>query len=140
MAYYICVCFSDAFLIRQALAELFFTFKDQGIVFSLPLFLFFQTKHVQMKRADRKKPTHIRGGILLKSLWHYTCGHKAKDTTPLIAWRREGIARGSSQQRSSLRGRERAIVNQTNIRTVSRATLGKLLRDGEERTRAFPSA
>ena len=34
----------------------------------------------------------------------------------------------------------RAIVNQTNIGTVSRATLGKLLRDGVEHTWAFPSA
>ena len=35
-----------------------------------------------------------------------------------------GIERGSAQ-RSSLRERERAIVNQTNIGTVSKATLGK---------------
>ena len=47
--------------------------------------------------------------------------------------------RGSAQP-SSLRGRKRAIVNQTNIGTVSRATLGKLPRDGVERIWAFPSA
>ena len=35
-----------------------------------------------------------------------------------------GVERGSDQ-RSYLRGRERAIVNQTNIATVSKATLGK---------------
>ena len=40
---------------------------------------------------------------------------------------------------SSLKGRERAIVNQTNIGTVSKATLGKLLRDGLERIWVFPS-
>ena len=34
---------------------------------------------------------------------------------------------------SSWKGRERAIVNQTNIGTVSKATLGKLFRDGMER-------
>ena len=36
----------------------------------------------------------------------------------------------------------RAIVNQTNIGTVSKATLGKLLRDGVEAHKlwAFPSA
>ena len=35
--------------------------------------------------------------------------------------------------------KERAIVNQTNIGTVSKATSGKLLRDGVERIRAFPN-
>ena len=41
---------------------------------------------------------------------------------------------------SSLKGRERATVSQTNIGTVSKATLGKLLRDGVERTWVFPGA
>ena len=58
-----------------------------------------------------------------------TCAHKAKDTTPSIAWRR----------RSSLKGRERAIVNQTNTGTFSKATLEKLLRDGVEYIWAFLS-
>ena len=42
------------------------------------------------------------------------------------------VERGSAR-RSSLKGRERAIFSQTNIRTVSKATLGKLLRDWMER-------
>ena len=42
------------------------------------------------------------------------------------------VERGSTR-RSSLKGRERAIVNQTNIGTVLKATLGKLLRDGVDR-------
>ena len=42
-------------------------------------------------------------------------------------------------EKSSLKGRERAIVNQTNIGTVSKATLGKLLGDRVERIWAFPS-
>ena len=41
------------------------------------------------------------------------------------AWNEEALAR-----RSSLKERERVIVNQTNVGTVSKATLGKLLRDG----------
>ena len=49
------------------------------------------------------------------------------------------VERGSAR-RSSLKGRERAIVNQTNIGTVSKAPLGKLLRDGAERIWAFPNA
>ena len=39
-----------------------------------------------------------------------------------------GMERGSAR-RPSLKGWERAIVNQTNIGTISKATLGKLLRD-----------
>ena len=41
---------------------------------------------------------------------------------------------------STIRGRERSLFNQTNIGTVSRVTLGRLLRDGAERAWAFPSA
>ena len=54
-------------------------------------------------------------------------------------WCKRGVKRGSAR-RSSLKGRERAIVSQTNIGTVSKATLGKLPRDGVERIWAFPSA
>ena len=49
------------------------------------------------------------------------------------------VERGSAR-RSSLKGRERAIVNQTNVGTVSKATLGKLMRDGVEHIWAFLSA
>ena len=54
----------------------------------------------------------------------------------LIALR--SVERGSAR-RSSLKGRERDIVSQTNIGTVSKATSGKLLRDGVERIWAFTS-
>ena len=50
-----------------------------------------------------------------------------------------GVERGSAQW-FCLKGQERAMVNQTNIGTVSKATLEKLLRDGMERRWAFPSA
>ena len=43
-----------------------------------------------------------------------------------------GVERGSAS-RSSLKGRQRAIVNQTHAGTVSKATLRKRLRDGVER-------
>ena len=49
--------------------------------------------------------------------------------------RERDVERGSA----SLKRREKAIVNQTNIKTVSKAILGKLLRDGVERIRAFLS-
>ena len=45
-----------------------------------------------------------------------------------------------SARRSSLKGRERVIVSQTNIGAVSKVTLGKHQRDGVERIWAFPSA
>ena len=40
------------------------------------------------------------------------------------------VERGSA--RSSLKGQERAIVNQTNIETISKAMLEKILRQGVE--------
>ena len=43
-----------------------------------------------------------------------------------------GVERGSAR-RSSVKGRERAIVSQTVIGTVSKATLTTLLRDGVAR-------
>ena len=50
-----------------------------------------------------------------------------------------GVEKGSGQY-STLQGRQRSVFNQANIGTVSRATLGRLLRDGAERVWAFPSA
>ena len=44
---------------------------------------------------DRLEHRTITGGLrlgrseVLRSLRHYTCGHKAKDITPSIDWRRE---------------------------------------------------
>ena len=76
------------------------------------------------------------------------CRQKAKGIISSIAWRRErererererGAETGSAR-RSSLNGRERAIVSQTNIGTVSKAALGKRLGDSVERTWAFLSA
>ena len=50
-----------------------------------------------------------------------------------------GVEKGSGRH-FTLQGRERSVFNQTNIGTVSRAALGRLLRDGTERVWAFPSA
>ena len=86
-------------------------------------------------RADRLSgKATITSGLLLgrsevlRSLKHYLCaqsqGHHTIDRLEERSVERE------SARRSSLKGRERAIVNQTNIGTVSTATLGKLLRTG----------
>ena len=50
-----------------------------------------------------------------------------------------GVEKGIGRQ-STLQGRERSVFKQTNIGTVWRATLGRLLRDEKEREWAFPSA
>ena len=96
-------------------------------------------------RADRLagKPSRASDLLLerpevLRSLRHYlrvqSQGHHTIDRL-----QERGVERGSAR-RSSLKGRERAIVNQTNVGTVSKATLGKLLRDGVERIWVFPIA
>ena len=103
--------------------------------------------HAGMKGNDR--PHRLAGkatltsGLLLgrsgvwRSLKHYLRAQgQGHDTIDRLEER--GVERESAR-RSSLIGRETAIVNQTNIGTVSKATLGKLLRDGVERIRAFPS-
>ena len=65
---------------------------------------------------------------VLRSLSHYLRaqiqGHHTIDRLE-----ERGVERGSAR-RSSLKGREKAIVNQTNIGTIAKATLGRLLRDG----------
>ena len=80
----------------------------------------------------------LRRAEVLRSLRHYlraqSLGHHTIDRLE-----QTGVERRSAR-RSSLKGRERAIVNQTNIGTVSKATSGKLPRDRVERIWAFPSA
>ena len=49
------------------------------------------------------------------------------------------VEKGSGRH-STLQGRERSVFNQANTGTVSRATLGRLLRDGPERVWTFPKA
>ena len=64
-----------------------------------------------------------------QSQGHHTIDHQEE----------RGIERESTRQ-SFLKGWERAIVNQTNNESISKATLGKLLRGRVERIWAFPSA
>ena len=88
------------------------------------------------------KATLISGLLLersevLRSLRHYlraqSQGHHTTDRLE-----ERGVERGSVR-RSFLKGRERAIVSQTNIGTVSKASFGKLLRDVVECMWASPS-
>ena len=75
---------------------------------------------------------------VLRSLRHYlraqSQGHHTIDRLE-----ERGVERGSAR-RSSFKGRERAIISHTSVGTVSRATVGKPVRDGAERLWAFPRA
>ena len=82
-------------------------------------------------RADRMsgKATLTSGLLLgrpevLRSLRHYM---RAQIQGHIDQLEERGVERGSAR-RSSLTGRERAIVSQTNTGIVSKATLGKHLR------------
>ena len=106
--------------------------------------------HAGVKGNDRaaglagKARATLTSGLLLgrsevlRSLRHYLLSQSQGHHT-IDRLEERGVERGIAR-RSSLKGRERAIVNQTNIGTVSRPTLGKLLRDGMERIWAFQSA
>ena len=68
---------------------------------------------------------------MLRSLRHYLQAQRQGHHT-IDRLEDRGVER-ESDRRSSLKKRERAIVIQTNIRTLSKVTLGKPLRDGAER-------
>ena len=94
--------------------------------------------HVRVKRNDRAdrlagKATitnglHLGRSEVLRNLRHCLQAQSQEHHT-INHLEERGVERGSARQ-SSLKGRERAIVNQTNTGTVSKATVGKLLRDG----------
>ena len=75
---------------------------------------------------------------VLRSLRHYLQAQNQGHHTTDHLEKRE-VERGSTR-RFSLKGRERAIVNQTNIGAISKATLRKLLRDRVESIWDFLSA
>ena len=79
-------------------------------------------------KATLTSGLHLGRFEVRRSSRHYlqaqSQGHHTIDR--LETW---GVERGNAR-RSSFKGRERANVNQTNTGTVSKATLGKLLRDG----------
>ena len=77
--------------------------------------------------------------MVLRSLRHYLRTQN-REHHAIDRLEERGVERGSAPRRFSLKGRKRAIVNQTNIGTVSKATLGKVPRDRVEHIRTFPSA
>ena len=87
----------------------------------------FFVMHHRMDYHDRW--LDLERSEVLRNLRHYL----RAQTKDIIPSEERGVERGSAR-RSSWKGREKAIVNQTNIGTVLKATLGKVLRDGIERT------
>ena len=95
--------------------------------------VYYRSKEVTQTRQQNSE------SLSVINTWHamvHICS-QGHHTIDLLEER--GVERGSAR-RPSFKGRERAIVNQMNIGTVSKATLGKLLIDGVERIWAFPSA
>ena len=95
------------------------------------------------EQIDRRAKQPSNGLLLgrsevLRSLRHYLRAQSQGYHT-IYCLDERGVERGSAR-RSSLKGRERAIVSQTNIGTVSKATLRKFPKDGVESIWAFPSA
>ena len=68
---------------------------------------------------------------VLRSSRHYLQAQSQRHHT-IDRLEERGVEKGSAR-RSSLKGRERAVVSQTNTGTVSKATSWKLLRDRMER-------
>ena len=97
------------------------------------------------ERADRLASTaDITSGLqlgraeVLRGLRNFLSTDKPEHHS-IDRLKERGVEKGSGRH-STLQGREPSVFNQTNIGTVSRATLGRLLRDGAERVWAFPSA
>ena len=97
------------------------------------------------ERADRLASTaDITAGLqlgraeVLRGLRNFLNTDKPKHHS-IDRLKERGVEKGSGRH-STLQSRERSVFNQANIGTVSRATLGRLLRDGAERVWAFPSA
>ena len=63
--------------------------------------------------------------LSVEELQTLNSGHEAKDITPSMAWRREAWKEDRSTRRSSLKGKQSAAANQTNIGTVPKATFGE---------------
>ena len=97
----------------------------------------------EFKGSDRAKrlagKATLTSGLLLgiissvEELETLPAGAKPRTTYRTIdRLKKRGVERGSAR-RSSLKGRERAIVSQTSVGTVSKATMWTFLRNGVDR-------
>ena len=122
----------NAHIIYINQSTIFYTHVEQSLTKAI------HTQHARVKGNDRGdrllgKAALTSGFLLgrsevLRSLRHYLRAQSQRHNIDRLEER--GVERGSAR-RSSLKGRERAIVSQTNTGIVSKATLGKLLRETE---------
>ena len=97
------------------------------------------------ERADRLASTaDITSGLQLDRAEVLRCSRNSlnmdrSEHHSIDRLKERGVEKGSGRH-STLQGGERSVFNQANIGTVSRATLGRLLRDRAERVWTFPSA
>ena len=153
------VCFSITILflpVNKRLAFSYSEFKVLTNMYSKPCTVFNckdfcgstvlgTPESLGMNRADRLASTaDITSGLqlgraeVLRGLRNFLNTDK-REHHSTNRLKERGVEKGSGRH-STLQGRERCVFNQTNIGTVSRATLGRLLRDRAERVWAFPSA
>ena len=96
-------------------------------------------EQIDWQETQPTREASVSEGLnVLKSLRHHLRPQSQGYYT--ISHQEERGVRDEALDDLPLKGRERAIVNQMNIGTVSEATLGKLPRDGVERILVFPSA
>ena len=119
-----------------------------GLVHTVPCCATYCPGHAEVsgnERADRLTSTaDITSGLqlgraaLLRGLRNLLNTDRPQHHS--ICHLKERRVEKGSGRHSTLQGRERSMFNQTNIGAVSRATLGRLLRDGAEHVWAFSSA
>ena len=95
-------------------------------------------EQIDWRAKQSSQVAYFSEDLKCREAWDTTCGHKSKDITLPIDWRREAWKEEALDD-LPWKG-ERAMVNQTIIGTISKATLGELLRNGIERIWAFPNA
>ena len=103
-------------------------------------------------RSEGKWPSRQTGGqsnphkwlasrkIWCWEAWDTTCGHKAKDITPSITWRREAWKMETLDDLPWKDERGRPSSIRRTLEPFQRQCWGKLLRDGVEHIWALPSA
>ena len=88
--------------------------------------------------ADNTFGLQLAMAEVLKAFWN--CLNMDRPKHHIIDRLMErGVEKGSDRH-STFQGQERSVFNQTNTGAVSKATLGRLPRDGAERVWAFPRA
>ena len=144
------VFISGSLLVRVKLCSLYFmrvlfVFSFTYLLYITILYFGATERLCLVERADRLASTaDITSGLqlgraeVLRGLRNFLSTDKPEHHS-IDRLKERGVEKGSGRH-STLQGRERSVFNQTNIGTVSRATLGRLLRDGAERVWAFPSA